>query len=140
MFVKGDDNMKKKSLQILLTGLFAIILLSGCGSSSNTEDTSQGSETKQQTEAPAGDVQEVTITATNWEFDQKVYDVKAGQPVKLNLVNDSGYHTLKVQGVNVDVTTDKPAVFTLEPGEYEIICNIQCGAGHMDMKAKLVVN
>ncbi|WP_025027185.1 cupredoxin domain-containing protein [Caldalkalibacillus mannanilyticus] len=130
--------MKKRTVQLFFIGMLSIILLAGCGSSANNTEA-------EKPQAPAetvaeGDVQELVITASNWEFDQEVYEVKAGSPVKVSINNAQGYHTLKINGIDVEVKPNEPAQFTAEPGEYEIICSIPCGAGHAEMKSTLVVN
>ena len=82
--------------------------------------------------------QEITVKASNWKFDSDTYTIKAGEPVKVSLVNEEGFHGIEIVGVG-KVQAGKDQVFTLEAGEYDIICSIQCGTGHDDMKAKLIV-
>lgn len=79
------------------------------------------------------------ITATNFEFDQKEYHVKAGTLYKVKFSNKLGVHGVKVNGV--DFSADNPeADMTFDtPGEYEIACEIMCGQGHAGMKSKIIV-
>ncbi|MFD0674214.1 cupredoxin domain-containing protein [Cohnella sp. GCM10027633] len=79
------------------------------------------------------------ITMTNFEFDKKEYHVKAGTLYKVKFANKLGNHGVKVQ--DVDLSKDVPeADMTFDtPGEYEIRCEIQCGQGHGNMIAKIIV-
>lgn len=88
--------------------------------------------------AAAGNV--VDLTATNYKFDQEVYKVKAGE-VTFNLDNKEGIHGVKISNtdVNLDSKTTSQTVTIDNPGEYEIICSVPCGPGHVKMRAKLVV-
>ncbi|MGZ9583010.1 cytochrome C oxidase subunit II [Paenibacillus marinisediminis] len=77
----------------------------------------------------------------DFTFDQPEYEVKAGEPVRLKLVNKSGVHGAEIAELNInlkdgameqDITFDKP-------GRYDIKCSVMCGAGHETMKSVLVV-
>jgi cytochrome c oxidase subunit II len=85
---------------------------------------------------------ELKIEASNWKFNQAEYRVKAGQPVKMTVVNKGGVHGAAIKEFNVDVLGGKSATFTPDkPGTYEIICSIPCGGTeqHNGMTAKLIV-
>ncbi|MCE5171353.1 cupredoxin domain-containing protein [Paenibacillus profundus] len=91
--------------------------------------------------APEG-VQLVKIVATNdFKFDQAEYKVKAGEKVRLKLVNKSGFHGAGIKDFDIDLKDgqmEKDVVFD-KPGKYEIHCSVMCGTGHDDMKSFLVV-
>lgn len=123
----------KKLLMFMLLLTLSIALVA-CGSS----DKGAG-ETPANTNDQAGSAdQEITIEASNWKFDQEVYTVKAGD-VKINLKNAEGMHGIQILDTDVSINGNGSATTTLEPGEYDIICSIQCGTGHADMVSKLVV-
>lgn len=79
------------------------------------------------------------VTATNFEFDQKEYHVKAGTLYKVKFSNKLGVHGVKINGV--DFSKDNPeADMTFDaPGTYEIKCEIMCGQGHSGMISKIIV-
>lgn len=130
--VKGNSVMKR--LWSLLLGTAFIISLTACGG----DGTPSFSET---TETPA---KEVKIVATNWKFDQPEYRVKKGEPFTLTLDVQEGVHGIKLEGLSSSIpgkkgTPSSKTVVANEEGTYSIICNISCGKGHSDMKAKLIV-
>jgi cytochrome c oxidase subunit II len=116
--------MKKLWFTFILIG--SILLLGACGG----EETSGGES--------SGTASTVDLNAKNWEFDQTSYTVPAGE-VTFNLVNEEGYHGIEIEGTDVKIEGEGSATATLEPGEYTIKCSIQCGAGHEEMKATVVV-
>ncbi len=85
-----------------------------------------------------------------------VITMKANEVVQLRIIahkgtewgKDGTIHTftinaLKDQGWDLHMTKEGPQDFTLvapsQPGEYVVECTMKCGAGHDDMKMKLVV-
>lgn len=80
----------------------------------------------------------VTIRASKWKFDQKTYNVPAGD-VTIYLKNDDGFHGIEIEGTEVKIEGDGVNTASLKPGEYKIYCNIICGTGHDDMISTLIV-
>lgn len=119
----------------LIVGMSVLMMfaLAACGGGADTFTES--------TEAPA---QEVKIIATNWKFDQPEYKVKKGEPFTLTLDVQEGVHGIKVEGMSGSLaakpgeTTSKTVVANKE-GSYLVICNVACGSGHSQMKARLIV-
>ncbi|PYI53147.1 plastocyanin/azurin family copper-binding protein [Paenibacillus flagellatus] len=120
----------KKTLLYVLALVAVLAVISACGK-------------KEESSAPAatGPVSgELKITATNWQFDQKEYKVKKGDTMKVTLDSKEGAHAIKINGINVDVGTNKSKDVTFDKaGTYDIICSQPCGTGHATMKAKLIV-
>jgi cytochrome c oxidase subunit 2 len=83
----------------------------------------------------------LAIEATNFEFNQKEYRVKAGTNYKITFKNVLGVHGVKIDGLGLELDNNNPVVeFTFDqPGEYKMFCSIMCGTGHGDMVAKLIV-
>lgn len=81
------------------------------------------------------------IMATNFEFDQKEYVVKAGTNYKVKFSNKLGKHGLEVKGLDIELDEATPEMeFTFDkPGTYELRCSIMCGQGHGDMISTIVV-
>ncbi|SUA97453.1 cytochrome C oxidase subunit II [Paenibacillus thiaminolyticus] len=96
---------------------------------------------EQEEAAPEG-VKLVKIVARNdFTFDQAEYKVKAGEKVRLKLVNESGFHGAGIEDFKIDLKDgqmEKDFVFD-KPGKYVIHCSVMCGTGHDDMKSYLIV-
>lgn len=98
-------------------------------------------EKGQEEAAPEDGKPRLTITASNFQFDQAEYRVKKGDTMEIALKNKEGVHGVDIAQLGIllsgkdltkEVTFDKA-------GTYDIVCAIPCGAGHVDMKAKLIV-
>ena len=80
------------------------------------------------------------ISASNFEYDEKEYVVKAGEEVTISLSSVDGYHGLSIDEFGVNIQGQGKATFTPDkPGKYKIHCNVYCGHGHEQMTATLVV-
>jgi len=90
-------------------------------------------------EAKAGPT--LRFVASNFQFDQPEYTVKAGEKVTVSLQNKEGLHALEIVGLNVklDNNTKSMEVTFDKPGTYEVLCSLPCGPGHDEMKTKLIV-
>ena len=123
--------MVKKWLAMFVSVLI-IAVLGACGG---------GSSSKGAVDSNVTPTQEITIKATNFEFDQKEYRVKKGEPLKINFVNEQGNHGIEIKGLNVNLNGAKnnQVIIPEQAGEYDIICNIMCGSGHAAMVSKLIV-
>ncbi|MDL4839598.1 cupredoxin domain-containing protein [Aquibacillus rhizosphaerae] len=119
--------MLKKSIMITLSFLSLLLLLVACG----------GNEGSGSSENLTAD-NTIELVASNWEFDQDTYTVPAGN-VGINLINEEGFHGIKVEGTNMVIEGEGSAVASLEPGEYTIRCSVPCGTGHTEMTAMLIV-
>lgn len=83
----------------------------------------------------------LAIEATNFEFNQKEYRVKAGTNYKITFKNVLGIHGVKIEGLGLELDGNNPVVeYTFDkPGEYKMVCSIMCGPGHAGMVATLIV-
>jgi cytochrome c oxidase subunit II len=131
--------MKKFRLLFLMGAI--IVGLAACGGTD--EETTPKQEEKAVETTTASDVEEFTITATNWEFaSDKELVIKKGTKVKINLVNEEGMHTISNEELGIDLKADTPSEFTAETtGEYELVCSTICGAtdDHEAMKVSLKI-
>jgi cytochrome c oxidase subunit 2 len=91
-------------------------------------------------EAKAGP--QLKFIASNFQFDQPEYKVKAGEKVTVSLLNKEGIHALEIVGLNVklDGSTKSADVTFEKPGTYEVHCILPCGTGHANMKTTLIVS
>lgn len=134
--------MNKKMLYLVLTitALALVLALSACGNNNNGGTNVTPSPT-----AAAGGgtskTKDITISATNFEFDQKDIKLNVGDTVKLTLKNVNGNHGLQIPGLNVNINNGETATFTVnEAGVFDYNCSIQCGSGHKDMVGKITVS
>lgn len=80
------------------------------------------------------------ISASNFEYDEKEYVVKAGEEVTISLSSVDGYHGLSIDEFGVNIQGQGKATFTPDkPGKYNIHYNVYCGHEHEQMTATLVV-
>ncbi|MBM7571092.1 cupredoxin domain-containing protein [Aquibacillus albus] len=125
--------MRKQFSIFIILSIFA--LLAACGTDTDN-DTTQDNLDHSASESS----NRVEIVATNFKFNQEEYTVQAGEPVTLNFTSDEGLHGISINELNVNIEGDGSATITPEePGEYQIYCNVLCGAGHSDMVATLIV-
>lgn len=90
--------------------------------------------------AEAGKPQ-LKITASNFKFDQAEYKVKSGETLQVVVKNSEGVHGIDIAQLGISLSgkeLSKEVTFD-KPGTYEIMCNVPCGVGHVNMKAKLIV-
>lgn len=127
--------MKRILLFVVL--VTAAVSLAACGASSSG---SKPSADQGQGAVMAEPASEIVIKASNYKFDMAEYKVKKGQPVKLTLQNVEGVHGVTVSGVNLNLKAGETVEYTFDKaGTYDIVCNIFCGSGHAQMRAKLTV-
>ncbi|MCK9860810.1 cupredoxin domain-containing protein [Paenibacillus sp. ATY16] len=112
-----------------------VLLLTACGAGKN-EEVHSGAGEESNTIA-----NEVVIKAKNWEFDKAEYRIKKGEAVKLTLDSGSGVHSIAFKDLKIKElhSGDSEVVTINEAGTYEVFCNVMCGSGHANMKAKLIV-
>jgi cytochrome c oxidase subunit II len=110
-------------------GFVALFMAVADNADKHAEETSSGPSLK--------------LVASNFKFDQAEYTVKAGETMKVSLKINEGIHAVQIKGDGVNIELDKQnaskEVKFDKPGTYEIICSLPCGAGHTDMKSKLIV-
>ncbi len=111
-----------------------------------TTSTAAARETTPQesSENSKNTVKEFTVTAKNWEFSPATIEVKKGDTVRIIATSADVTHGLYIPEYNVKMTLKQGVPQTAEfvadkAGEFTFFCNIPCGAGHKDMKGKLVV-
>lgn len=134
--------IKKLGLLILAGAL--TVGLAACGGSDDEAKSAEASEETTAADATtATDVEEFTITATNWDFtSDKELTIKKGTKVKINLVNEEGMHTISNEELGIELSDKKASEFTaIETGEYELICSTICGAtdDHEAMRVSLKI-
>ncbi|MCD9024127.1 cupredoxin domain-containing protein [Cohnella sp. NL03-T5] len=142
---------RKSTLFFALVALSAVLALSACGSNNNNNASPSSSESPSDsapasasssasTPAAGGETKEITVTATNFEFDAQEIKAKVGDTIVLTLKNDSGNHGLEIKDLNVKIKNGESATIVLDKaGTYDFNCSIMCGTGHDSMVGKLIV-
>lgn len=122
--------------QALLLSILCLLLLSACTSGKENSSASGGSA-----DNAISAEEEITITATNYSFDQEEYHLKKGVPVKIIFKNESGNHGILVPELELrlDAKTSSQIIIPEVAGTYEMTCAIMCGSGHSGMSAKVIV-
>jgi cytochrome c oxidase subunit 2 len=102
----------------------------------------QGLPQKPQEEAVPPGQELLKISATNFNFDQSEYHVKAGTTYLVKFSNKLGKHGAEIKELGINLTDTNPSqVVTFDqPGTYELHCSIMCGQGHADMKSVIIVS
>ncbi|MGG1311978.1 cupredoxin domain-containing protein [Cohnella laeviribosi] len=114
---------------IIVACLFGVYLLAtGLPERPKEEELAEGQEL-------------LKISATNFNFDQAEYHVKAGTTYVLSFSNKLGNHGAEIKELGINLTKDNPrAEVTFDtPGTYELHCSIMCGQGHAGMVSKIIV-
>lgn len=122
----------QKKLAYALMAIAFLVVLAACGGGNND---SSGAEPSESLVAS----QEVVITASSWQFDKTEYKIPKDTPVRITVDNADGAHGIEIPDAKLKIRGGKSKVVTLAAGTYEFHCNIQCGAGHGKMVAKLIV-
>lgn len=106
---------------------------------SNTEGEKAGNPHEANNEEK-GKVIEVSLKATNFQFDQKEIKAKVGDTVRFTLTNDSGLHGVALDEYKMNLKEGETYEFVVDKaGEFQYYCSIPCGQGHDNMTGKLVV-
>jgi cytochrome c oxidase subunit 2 len=120
---------------------FVLFILAGAlGLGVLFQDISDRQEA-QEAEAAAGKMQQLKVTASNWQFDAPDYTIKKGEPTKVSLSLKEGVHAIEIVGLDIKLDKENPSkeITFDKPGTYEIDCVLPCGEGHAKMKSKLIV-
>lgn len=86
----------------------------------------------------------VVIVAYNWEFEPKEIRLPLGAEVEFVARSDQDYHGVAI--ANTDVVfqlfpnhASRVRYVFDRPGEYPFVCAEYCGAGHLAMSGKIIV-
>ena len=141
----------QKKLIVMLMAAFMVFGLAACGQNDEKEEEAAketattpetpAQETSSEKIEPTGNVVEVTVNASNFEFDKKEIKAKAGDTIKLTVVNETGAHGLSIDEFKQDVKGGETVEFVADQkGEFEYHCSLMCGTGHDSMVGKLIVD
>ncbi|HTG68978.1 MAG TPA: plastocyanin/azurin family copper-binding protein [Candidatus Udaeobacter sp.] len=126
-----------KKWLLFASAMCLVFVIAACGANNTKEANKDVDTTVADSGAASSDL---VITASNWKFDQPEYKIKAGETVNVKLDSIEGMHGIQIKKTDYTISAGKAVPVTIsEPGTYEMICNRPCGAGHIEMKATLVV-
>lgn len=102
-----------------------------------------------------GRVNDITMTAYYWGFDQSRISVDEGDKVRLVINNVNNmmpmmstmfpYHGIEIEGYDIDHVLPVGRTVTIEfvankTGTFHFHCSVYCGMGHESMHGELTVN
>ena len=97
-----------------------------------------------QASASNGVVKEFKMTAKQFAFEPATIEVNKGDKVRLVVTSTDVPHGIAIPeyGINERLDVGKPVTieFTADKqGTFTAFCSVICGAGHKDMKGKIIV-
>ncbi|MBI2574314.1 cupredoxin domain-containing protein [Candidatus Woesearchaeota archaeon] len=145
--------MMKTAGMLLVFILGVALLVAGCSSGQQVQGTprviddgnAQAQEVPPSPSPPAeAQVREISVRAFQWGFEPSTITVKKDEAVRLMITSSDVKHGFAIPeyGFDVQLSPGKtvPVEFVADkPGTFTAYCSVPCGAGHPDMKAKLVV-
>lgn len=89
-------------------------------------------------------IKEVDLEAFQFGFSPDMITVKKGDIVKIYATSRDVAHGFSIKEYDINVPLEKGKAEKIEfladkAGEFDIACSVYCGAGHGNMKAKLIV-
>jgi len=94
---------------------------------------------------PTGNVVEINITANKNKWDPTLITVKAGDTVKINLINEDPYdHGFAIEAFGINKRMLVKQKDTIEfvaskKGDFPFYCSVPCGEGHFEQTGHLIV-
>ncbi len=168
-FFQGLNKFKQMKNYLLLFGIILVFLISACSQQLDSvqpapqpkavvEPADESSEepiqagmpvpgqedVEEMVVEPVSNAKEFDMTARQWEFTPSTIRVKEGDRVKLNIKSMDVTHGFAISEFGVNERLEPGKTTTVEftadkKGEYIFFCSVPCGAGHRDMKGKLIV-
>lgn len=133
--------MKKNVTKgIVVVGILLVTLfLVGCSDGASPTDKA----TAQSSEAVEPD-RVIEVESFQFGYEPSIIEVTSGERVRIVLTTRDVPHGLYIPELDIDVSAagGKPGIvdFTAPAqGEYTFTCSLYCGAGHKDMRGKLIV-
>lgn len=94
---------------------------------------------------PTGNMVEINITAKNNKWDPISIIVKAGDTVKINLINEDAYdHGFAIEAFGVNKRMFAKQNTSVEfiaskKGNFLFYCSVPCGEGHLEQTGHIIV-
>lgn len=87
---------------------------------------------------------ELILHAYNWEFVPAEVRIPRGSEVTIRAWSKQDFHGVAITGTDIVLTLEGNREATAEhffdtPGEYLLVCSEFCGAGHIAMQGKIIV-
>ena len=133
--------------KIILLLVLSIFLVSACAQQKPENFVGKGTPVPQNEVSAAtqsGQVKEFKMTAKQFAFEPSTIEVNKGDKVRLIVTSTDVSHgiAIKEYGINQRLDVGKPATIEFvadKQGTFTAFCSVFCGAGHSDMKGKLIV-
>lgn len=94
---------------------------------------------------PTGNIIEINITANKNVWDPTLITVKAGDTVRIKLVNEDSYdHGFAIEAFGINKRmfakqTDTIEFIASKKGDFPFYCSVPCGEGHFEQTGHLIV-
>lgn len=94
---------------------------------------------------PTGNVVEINITANKNVWDPTLITVKAGDTVRIKLVNEDPYdHGFAIEAFGINKRmfakqTDTIEFIASKKGDFVFYCSVPCGEGHFEQTGHFIV-
>jgi len=93
--------------------------------------------------APGGAVT-VRLIAQQFSFVPQCVEVPTGTPIRFRITSADGVHRFSISGTDHELEVvpghvSESSVQFSEPGEYKAPCHEFCGAGHYNMRSRIIV-
>jgi len=94
---------------------------------------------------PTGNIVEINITANKNEWNPTLITVKAGDTVKINLINEDAYdHGFAIEAFGINkrmFAKQKTSVefVASKKGDFLFYCSVPCGEGHFKQTGHLII-
>lgn len=94
---------------------------------------------------PTGNVVEINITANKNKWNPTLITVKAGDTVKINLINEDPYdHGFAIEAFGINKRMFAKQNTSIEfiaskKGDFLFYCSVPCGEGHFEQIGHLIV-
>ncbi len=94
---------------------------------------------------PTGNIVEINITANKNKWNPTLITVKAGDTVKINLINEDPYdHGFAIEAFGINKRMFAKQETSIEfvaskIGDFPFYCSVPCGEGHFEQTGHLIV-
>ena len=129
--------------KLLLLLILSIFLISACTKQKPEDLIDKGTPIPQQSLA-SGEIKEFKMTAKQFQFEPSTIEVNKGDKVRLIVTSVDVPHGIAIPeyGINQRLDPGKPVTIEFiadKEGTFTSFCSVLCGAGHSNMKGKIVV-
>ena len=130
---------------VIIGSIVIFIIVVGFFIFNDSDSTVDAIKNPQTSAFTAGETKEFVIIARQWQFSPDKIEVNQGDTVILNVKSIDVSHGLAIPklGINEFLSpgnTVKIEFVAHQKGTFVFACSVSCGAGHVGMRGKIIVN